>query len=101
MRLLLTFVFVPTFINSFVIPSSSKTSTLYKLSSDWGDFRAIDDVDDDVEEYKRLDQTAYATEDDSMELKAQIGSSKPAPTIEFDAEPLFVPQGKHFLIPKV
>ena len=60
------------------------------LSSDWGDFAALDD--DDVE--IRVDRTVYAKEEDPQELKAQIGSARPSPTIEYDAEPIFVPQGK-------
>jgi hypothetical protein len=97
MKLFLTLLLFPSHISSFVIPSSSTIIKLNSFSSDWGDFRAIDDVNDDIEDNRRIDQTSYATEDDTIELKAQIGSTKPAPTIEFDAEPIFVPQGKYSL----
>jgi hypothetical protein len=71
---------------------SSRTLSIQEplRSSDWGDFAALDD--DDVE--IRVDRTVYAKEEDPQELKAQIGSSRPTPTIEYDAEPIFVPQGK-------
>lgn len=70
---------------------NSRTFSIQELllSSDWGDFAALDD--DDVE--IRVDRTVYAKEEDPQELKAQIGSARPTPTIEYDAEPIFVPQG--------
>lgn len=60
-------------------------------SSNWGDFTAFTD-DDDADEI-RIDRTVYAKEEDPQEVKAQVGVGRPAPTIEYDAEPIFVPQG--------
>eukprot|EP00545_Synedropsis_sp_CCMP1620_P010451 CAMPEP_0119004310 /NCGR_PEP_ID=MMETSP1176-20130426/1070_1 /TAXON_ID=265551 /ORGANISM="Synedropsis recta cf, Strain CCMP1620" /LENGTH=194 /DNA_ID=CAMNT_0006956001 /DNA_START=9 /DNA_END=593 /DNA_ORIENTATION=+ len=58
-------------------------------SSDWSDFSALDDDDD----FAPIDTTDYAKEEDSQEAKAAVGSTRPAPTIENDAEPIFVPVG--------
>ena len=66
-------------------------------SSDWGDFTALGDDDDDDD--MRVDRTVYAKEEDPQEVKAQVGVGRPAPTIEYDAEPIFVPQGKFHLFP--
>ena len=63
-------------------------------SSDWGDFTALPDDDDDD---MRVDRTVYAKEEDPQEVKAQVGVGRPAPTIEYDAEPIFVPQGKYVM----
>lgn len=61
--------------------------------SDWGDFSALDD-DEDIDLLGiDLDTTNYAKEEDSQEYKAEVGQGLPAPTIEFDAEPILVPQG--------
>mmetsp|Transcript_1885 Transcript_1885/g.2895 ORF Transcript_1885/g.2895 Transcript_1885/m.2895 type:complete len:192 (+) Transcript_1885:163-738(+) len=57
-------------------------------SSDWADFQALDDDDDLL-----IDKTEYAREEDSQEDKARVGAALEGPSIEFDAEPLFVPQG--------
>ena len=72
-------------------------------SSNWGDFTAFTDDDDEI----RIDRTVYAKEEDPQEVKAQVGVGRPAPTIEYDAEPIFVPQGMfeymrvgHDFIPK-
>lgn len=60
------------------------------FSNDWSSFSALDDDEDfDV----AIDQREYAAEEDSQELKAQVGSSLEPPTIENDAEPIFVPIG--------
>jgi hypothetical protein len=56
--------------------------------SEWGDFQALDD-DEDIE----IDMTEYAKEEDSQEYKAQVGSALQPPSIEWDAEPIQVPQG--------
>jgi hypothetical protein len=69
-------------------------------SSDWGDFTAFaDDLDDDDDIKIRIDRTVYAKEEDPQEVKAQVGVGRPAPTIEYDAEPIFVPQGKGLIAP--
>lgn len=57
--------------------------------SDWSDFQALEDEDDDL----LIDRTEYAREEDTREDKARVGATLEAPSIEFDAEPLFVPQG--------
>lgn len=59
--------------------------------SDWSDFQALEDEDDDL----LIDRTEYAREEDTQEDKARVGATLEAPTIEFDAEPLFVPQGNN------
>mmetsp|Transcript_5630 Transcript_5630/g.6169 ORF Transcript_5630/g.6169 Transcript_5630/m.6169 type:complete len:211 (-) Transcript_5630:161-793(-) len=61
--------------------------------SDWSDFQAMDDDDDDLYGSGSIDQTEYAVEDDSQEAKAEVGATLEAPTIEMDAEPLFLPVG--------
>lgn len=64
------------------------------MSDDWSDFSALDD-DEDLGPIRDL--TDYAKEEDSQEAKAAVGATRKAPTIENDAEPLFVPQGKFIL----
>ena len=56
--------------------------------SDWSDFAALEE-DDDL-----MDDLDYAEENDSQEKKAQVGSLLEPPSIEMDAEPIMVPQGK-------
>ena len=80
----------PAFVLHPTIKSHRCSITDLPQSSDWGDFAALDDDDDEI----RVDRTVYAKEEDPQELKAQIGSSRPTPTIECDADPIFVPQGK-------
>ncbi|KAL3936382.1 MAG: hypothetical protein SGBAC_008291 [Bacillariaceae sp.] len=58
--------------------------------SDWGSFSALDD-DDDLD--FSIDTREYAKEEDSQELKAQVGASLEAPSILNDAEPISVPAG--------
>jgi hypothetical protein len=65
-------------------------STALKMSSDWSDFSALDDDDD----FAPIDRTDYAKEEDSQEAKAAVGATRPTPTIERDAEPIYMPQGK-------
>lgn len=65
-------------------PSCRSNSCLF--SSDWSNFSALDDEED-------FDTREYAKEEDSQELKAQVGASLDPPTIENDAEPIFVPIG--------
>lgn len=60
------------------------------FSSDWGDFAALEDDDDEI----LIDRTDYAKEEDTQEDKAAVGSEMRPPTIENDAEPIFVPQGE-------
>eukprot|EP00544_Gedaniella_sp_CCMP2646_P007862 CAMPEP_0202482364 /NCGR_PEP_ID=MMETSP1361-20130828/1781_1 /ASSEMBLY_ACC=CAM_ASM_000849 /TAXON_ID=210615 /ORGANISM="Staurosira complex sp., Strain CCMP2646" /LENGTH=158 /DNA_ID=CAMNT_0049110213 /DNA_START=111 /DNA_END=587 /DNA_ORIENTATION=+ len=57
--------------------------------SDWGDFAALEDDDDDL----IIDSMEYAEENDSQEKKAQVGALLEPPEIEMNAEPMFVPQG--------
>lgn len=73
---------------SVLIPARPTTTSLGL--SDWADFQALDDDDD---EDLFVDLTDYATEDDSQEFKAEVGSQLEPPSIENDAEPIFVPQG--------
>ena len=72
---------------------SASVCTLTRLflsSDDWSSFAALDDDEDDVP----VDTNTYAKEEDSQEVKAEVGSSRPAPSIEFPAPPIRVPAGK-------
>ena len=62
------------------------------MSSDWSSFGVLDD-DDGLD--RAIDTKEYAVEDDSQDVKAEIGASLQAPSInpEFDAKPIFVPVG--------
>jgi hypothetical protein len=73
---------------AFVLRPPRCVVTTGKMS-EWGDFQALDD-DEDI----AIDMTEYAKEEDSQEYKAQVGSSLQPPSIEWDAEPIQVPQGK-------
>ncbi|KAL3897513.1 MAG: hypothetical protein SGARI_006899, partial [Bacillariaceae sp.] len=68
-----------------------------QLYSDWSDFNAMDDDDDDeflMSEGIAVDRLDYAKEEDSQEQKAQVGASLETPTIEGgEAEPIFLPPG--------
>lgn len=68
--------------------ASTSTSSLFM--SDWGSFSALDD-DEDLD--FSVDTREYAKEEDSQELKAQVGASLEAPSILNDAEPISVPAG--------
>lgn len=58
--------------------------------SDWTSFEVLDDDEDlDI----KIDTREYAKEEDPQETKAQIGANLDPPTIEMDAEPIFVPPG--------
>eukprot|EP00568_Trieres_chinensis_P005841 CAMPEP_0183296762 /NCGR_PEP_ID=MMETSP0160_2-20130417/4201_1 /TAXON_ID=2839 ORGANISM="Odontella Sinensis, Strain Grunow 1884" /NCGR_SAMPLE_ID=MMETSP0160_2 /ASSEMBLY_ACC=CAM_ASM_000250 /LENGTH=221 /DNA_ID=CAMNT_0025458429 /DNA_START=11 /DNA_END=676 /DNA_ORIENTATION=- len=58
--------------------------------SDWSDF-AYDDPDED--DPLASDDFIPADENDTQEYKAVVGSSLESPEIDWDGEPLFVPQG--------
>lgn len=63
-----------------------------KMSSDWSNFGVLeDDDDDDI----LIDTRDYAQEEDSQELKAQVGATLDPPEIgeEQFAEPIFVAAG--------
>lgn len=70
---------------------SSRRSTSVRMSSDWSNFKVLDDDDDDLD--IAIDTREYAKEEDPQEMKAQIGASLDPPTINIDAEPIFVPPG--------
>ena len=60
--------------------------------SDWSGFSAIDD-DDDLLNVK-IDTREYAVEEDSQEVKAQVGASLDPPDIDDPpTDPIFVPAG--------
>jgi len=80
---------------AFIItpPLSSSSSLIVLHGSDWSNFGFLEDEDnDDI----IIDRREYAKEEDTQEMKAQVGSSLDPPTID-DAsvgiEPLFVPAG--------
>lgn len=64
-----------------------------RLSDDWSSFQAVDE-DDEIVYGRKIDRTDYATENDNDAVKATVGASLSAPTIERDAEPIFLPAGK-------
>lgn len=57
--------------------------------SDWSGFA----YDDDDELLSPVDTTSYAAEEDSQDLKREVGASVQAPVIERPAKPLFVDAG--------
>jgi hypothetical protein len=81
-------------VNPHPLPSRSSAESISRTflsSDDWSSFAALEDVDDDEDTW--IDTNTYAKEEDSQELKAEIGSSRPAPSIEFPAPPIRVPAG--------
>jgi hypothetical protein len=86
------------------VPLCRPLLVLSMSSSDWSTFQALDDDDDD--DYLQDTTTTnnnnnnnnpssiqYANENDPQEFKAQVGSNIPAPTVDWDGEPIFLPQG--------
>jgi hypothetical protein len=91
--------------------SSSSAASRILMSSDWSGFGTLDYDDDDEEALEEedkllndgvpIDRREYATENDSDEIKQQVGAALDPPTIDdaFDThdgsavEPLFVPAG--------
>lgn len=69
---------------------SNDATSQWMSSSDWANFGVLDD-DEDLD--SKIDTREYAKEEDSQETKAQVGASLDPPTIEGDAEPIFVPPG--------
>mmetsp|Transcript_5056 Transcript_5056/g.12067 ORF Transcript_5056/g.12067 Transcript_5056/m.12067 type:complete len:203 (-) Transcript_5056:196-804(-) len=70
--------------------SQKTTTALY--GSDWSGFDYLDDDEDEI----LIDRREYAKEEDDQEVKAQVGASLDAPSIDDDSvnyEPLFVPAG--------
>lgn len=59
----------------------------WQIYSDWSGFGTVDDEEESV------DNQEYAREEDSFEKKAKLGSMIPPPTIEMNADPIFVPTG--------
>jgi len=74
---------------AFLVVPPGHASTISLKMSDWGDFAALEDDDDDL----IIDSMEYAEENDSQEKKAQVGALLEPPEIEMNAEPMFVPQG--------
>ncbi len=84
-------------LNSHCLSSSSPATIL--AMSDWSDFQALDDDDDDFL-YKddtppigKMSEVGYADENDPQEYKAEIGSTIAPPSVSWQGEPLFLPQG--------
>ena len=69
--------------------------TILRLSG-WSDFQALDldEDDDDVVLGRRVDRNDYAIEDDSQEVKAQVGASLEPPSVDRPAPPIQVPAGR-------
>jgi hypothetical protein len=75
--------------------TSKRPFVVRRLSDDWSSFQVVDDDDEDEIVFgRKLDRTTYATENDDSDLKATVGASLSAPSIERDAEPIFLPAGK-------
>lgn len=73
---------------------NQRPSVNCRLSDDWSSFQAVDEDDEDEIVFgRKLDRTVYATENDDEELKATVGASLSAPTVERDATPIFLPAG--------
>ena len=65
--------------------------------SDWSDFAVLDD-DDDL--YGSDDEEiGFADENDSQEMKAEVGSLLEAPEVDWDGEPIFLPVGTYCRMP--
>ena len=79
--------------NSPSIIYASSSSSLFM--SDWSSFSALDD-DDDLD--MAVDSREYAKEEDSQELKAEVGASLDPPSIDNDAEPISVPAGSQLAL---
>ena len=100
--------------SSPVTAAAAAEVVVLKMSDGWSDFGSYDDMmldDDDVEEEdlllndgKPIDRTNYATENDSPEIKQQVGASLEPPSVDDNIdldgaspdniiEPLFVPPG--------
>lgn len=61
--------------------------------SDWSNFQAIDDDDDDLLDMK-IDTRDYAVEEDSDEVKAQVGATLDPPDIDDPpVDAIMVPAG--------
>jgi len=79
------------------VSSSSSSSRL--SMSEWSDFKALDDDDDDLYNTDdlppagKMTSLGYADENDPQELKAEIGAGVPIPQISWKGEPLFLPAG--------
>jgi hypothetical protein len=69
---------------------SSPSSQRFLSNDDWSTFAALEE-----DEEKAVDMSSYAKEEDSQEHKADVGSLRPAPTVDHPAEPISVPAGKH------
>jgi hypothetical protein len=74
------------------VSSSRRSTSSSWMSSDWSSFSVMDD-DDDLD--MAIDKRDYAVEDDSQEVKAQVGANLEPPSIDpkYDVEPIFVPSG--------
>eukprot|EP00558_Chaetoceros_sp_UNC1202_P007833 CAMPEP_0197244430 /NCGR_PEP_ID=MMETSP1429-20130617/9558_1 /TAXON_ID=49237 /ORGANISM="Chaetoceros sp., Strain UNC1202" /LENGTH=208 /DNA_ID=CAMNT_0042704791 /DNA_START=1 /DNA_END=628 /DNA_ORIENTATION=+ len=64
-------------------------------NAEWADFEALDDDLDDepLPPAGKMSELGYADENDPQEYKAEIGSSITAPEVDWEGEPLFLPQG--------
>jgi hypothetical protein len=68
---------------------------LFLSTDDWSSFQAMDD-DDVIVFGKVLDKQEYALENDSQDEKEAVGSLRPAPVIERNADPISIPAGKKY-----
>ena len=78
--------------NTLHSPRRSPCDVTTLKMTGWSDFQALDDEDDDFDSDfaspKR--NVEYADENDTDSYKRYVGEGVSAPTIEYDAEPIFV-----------
>lgn len=91
--------------HAFIVSQPRSSKELHRSSSlsmsDWSTFQALEDEDEDEDIDANADDTTssssslqqYANENDPQEYKAQVGSNIPAPSIDWEGEPIFLPQG--------
>eukprot|EP00536_Pseudo-nitzschia_multiseries_P015170 jgi/Psemu1/217080/e_gw1.833.32.1 len=73
--------------------NNNNTPLVVLHGSDWAGFGFLEDDDEDDE---LIDRREYAREEDDQEVKARVGSSLEAPSIDDESamyDPLFVPAG--------
>ena len=86
-------------VRSSVLAGVEKNECTRLSMSEWSDFKDIDDDDDDdlynddLPPAGKMTDLGYADENDPQEFKAEIGGNIPAPAVDWEGEPLFLPVG--------
>ena len=82
-----------------IIATGSFVETTRLSMSEWSDFQALEDDDDlyndkeDLPPAGKLTDLGYGDENDPQSYKAEVGSNIPAPMVDWEGEPLFLPEG--------